>query len=149
MGKQPTTLPRWAIILQNSALVITVIAGAVVFGRSASKTEAALDNAKQVPALAASFETLNLKLDNIASAQASTSAQQNARLAKMESEVAEVVKLNNSVQTLAAQVTALTGQMGSVWALAQSDSNKVSELKGMVQAMQSMQQQQRQEQKEK
>lgn len=130
--KQPTTLPRWTIFITHGALIGTVIAGAIAFGRASSRTEAALSRSEQVPALSANFNTLTAKLDEISAKQDRAAEQVTKRLDAQQLQINEFAKL-------ASQVNAIQGQMGSVWALAQSDSNKISRLEGMIIAMQNQQ----------
>lgn len=127
--KQPTTLPRGMLIITHGALIATVLAGAIAFGRASSRTEAALSQSNQVPVLAANFQTLTTKLDEIGKKQDQALANQDKRIERLESQSSNVALINTKVDTLA-------GQMGSVWALAQSDSNKISRLEGMIIAMQ-------------
>lgn len=129
MAKTPTTLPRWALFLSNGALIATVIVGAISFGKSAGRTEAALANSAQVPEIQANVVTITQKLDEIGRKQDQALANQDKRLERLEASSANTAMLNTKVDTLA-------GQMGSVWALAQSDSNKISRLEGMIIAMQ-------------
>lgn len=129
MAKTPTTLPRWALFVTHGALIATVLAGAIAFGRASSRTEAALSQSNQVPALAANFQSLTAKLDEIGKKQDEALANQDKRIERLEQNSNNVVLINTKVDTL-------TGQMGSVWALAQSDSNKISRLEGMIIAMQ-------------
>lgn len=128
--KQPTTLPRGMLLLSHGALIATVIAGAIAFGRASNRTEAALARSEQVPALSANFNTLTLKLDEISQKQDKAAEQIGKRLDAQQTQI-------NSLAALSTQVAAIQGQMGSVWALAQSDSNKISRLEGMIIAMQS------------
>lgn len=127
--KKPTTLPRWSILISHSALIITILAGAIAFGRAASKTEQALSQTQQVPALAASVDVVMKKLDEISQNQAKNADLINKRLDTQQQQI-------NAQAALGTQVNAIQGQMGSVWALAQSDSNKISRLEGMIMAMQ-------------
>ncbi len=141
MVKQPTTLPRWALFISNGALIATVLVGAISFGRSAGRTEDALRNAREVPALQENVKTVTSQLTEIkelikqqGDANVKTQADQNRKIdAIQQGYMTELTRLGDKVNTI-------QGQMGSVWALAQSDSNKISELKGMVNAMQLQQQ---------
>ncbi len=110
-------------------MILTVVVGAISFGKSAGRTEAALSNANQVPEIQASVKTVTQKLDEIIAKQDQALANQDKRIERLESQSSNVALINTKVDTLA-------GQMGSVWALAQSDSNKISRLEGMIITMQ-------------
>jgi TolA-binding protein len=133
MAKAPTTLPRWALFLSNGALIATVILGAISYGRSAGKTETALANSAQVPQLQAQLTTLQQSIDKIAQNQAEAQKDMNNRVSRLEQD-------KSSNAALAAKVDALTGQLGSVWATAESSRGDVKELKGKVDALLQLQQ---------
>lgn len=145
MGKQPTTLPRWTIFLTHSALAITIIAAAISYGRSASRTEAALSATEAVPALKANFDTVTKKLDEISKKQDSVVENQDKRIATIEKQQTDY---NLVVQRMEEKLNALTNTNGSAWALSQSNAVRLGKVEGMLEAMQRMQFQQMQ-QKEK
>jgi uncharacterized protein HemX len=117
------------LIITHGALIATVLAGAIAFGRASNRTEAALARSEQVPALAANFEAMSRQLAEIGRKQDQFIDGQNKRLDTLQAQV-------NAYGLLSAKVDAIQGQMGSVWALAQADSNKISRLEGMIIAMQ-------------
>jgi hypothetical protein len=143
MAKRPTTLPRWALFLSNGALIATVVIGAISFGRSAGRTETALQNSGKVPELQATVGTLSNQLVEIKELIEKQNLTVNQTLDAQNKRIDAIQQAQSlGIAQLGDKINSVQGQMGSVWALAQSDSNKVSELKGMVSAMQ-MQLQQR------
>lgn len=131
--KQPTTLPRWAVFISNGALIATVIIGAISFGKSAGRTEAALANSAQVPQIQAQLTTLQSSINDLAKSQVEFNKGINDRVSKLE-------EGKSSNIALAAKVDALTSQLGSVWATAESSRGDVKELKGTVNTLIQMQQ---------
>lgn len=144
MAKQPTTLPRWTIFLTHGALVITIIAAAIAFGRAASRTEQALKHTEQVPELKANFEIVTRKLDEISKKQDTAIESQDKRIATLEKQQAEY---NLVIQRVGEQINALTSTNGSAWALSQSNAVRLGKVEGMLEAMQRMQFQQMQKEK--
>lgn len=140
MVKAPTTSPRWVIFVTNGALVATVIIGAISFGRSAGRTETALANSAQVPQIQSQLTTLQTSVNDFAKAQSDALKGFNDRLTKME-------ESKSSNAALAAKVDALTSQLGSVWATAESARGDVKELKGTINTLVQLQQQNREKDK--
>lgn len=134
MAKTPTTLPRWALFVTNGALVLTVIAGAISFGRSAGRTETALANSALVPQIQSQLTTLQTSINDLAKNQVEFNKGMNERVSKLEGD-------RTSNAALAAKVDALTSQLGSVWATAESSRGDVKELKGTVNTLIQLQQQ--------
>lgn len=134
MAKTPTTLPRWALFLSNGALIATVIIGAISFGKSAGRTEAALTNSAQVPQIQAQLTTLQTSINELAKSQVEFNKGMSDRVSKLE----EGKSSNIALQT---KVDALTSQLGSVWAVAESSRGDVKELKGTVNTLIQIQQQ--------
>jgi NAD/NADP transhydrogenase beta subunit len=134
MAKQPTTTPRWLAIATHGALILTIVVGLISYGRSAGRTEAALNQVKELPQLQANVDSTTAQLKEI-----------KALIEKQGTERANQDKRIDAIQQqttlLTQQINSLTNSFGSVWALAQSDSNKMSKLEGMLTAMQLQNQQ--------
>lgn len=134
---KPTTLPRWAILLSHGALIATVIAGVLSYGRSAGRTEAALAQVKELPQLQSSVQSTSAQLSEIKQLIEKQTAKQNETLEAQNKRIDTNQQVNTlAINSLTDKLTTVQGQMGSVWALAQADSNKVSKLEGMLTAMQ-------------
>lgn len=125
---KPTTLPRWAMLLSHGALIATVIAGVLSYGRSAGRTEAALAQVKELPQLQANVDSTSAQLKEIKQ----LIEKQNGDRAGQDR---RIDALQQQTTALTQQVTALTNSFGSVFALAQSDSNSLHELKGTLNAI--------------
>lgn len=135
MAKQPTTTPRWLQLATHGALIVTVLVGVISYGRSAGRTEAALKNYDNVPKIQSNVDSLTGQLDEIKKLiqqqgvdNAKALAEQNKRIDGLQQGQGDVARLRD-------QVTTMQSQMGTIFALAQSDSNKVSELKGTLNAI--------------
>jgi len=120
----------------------------VTFGRFSGRTENALAAYRDVPTIQANVASVTGQLaeikDLIQKQNETTNKTldaQNRRIDAVQSSQAQ------AIAALTDKIGTMQNQMGSVWALAQSDSNKVSELKGMVSAMQSQMSQQHKEPK--
>lgn len=141
MAKQPTTTPRWVQLATHGALIVTVLVGVISYGRSAGRTEAALRNYDNVPRIQSNVESLTGQLDEIKKLIQSQNDKTNSTL---DSQNRRIDATQQQIAALTQQLNSLNNSFGSVWALAQSDSNKMSKLEGMLTAMQ-LQNQQRKE----
>lgn len=137
MAKTPTTLPRWSLLLTHGALAATVIVGAISYGRSSQATVQALSKADKVPAIQETTDTLKNEIAELKKSVNENTATVIKLVEAQNAKVDSIQQQVNTVQSLKDQVATMQNQMGSIWALAQSDSNKVSELKGKADALQS------------
>lgn len=138
MVKKPTTTPRWLAFVSHGALVATIIVGLISYGRSAGRTEAALQNYHKVPAIQADVSSLSTQIAELKTLLEKRNENYEALNKRLDAQQQQITALSQ----LDAKVTSLSNSFGSVWALAQSDSNKMSKLEGMMIAMQNMQIQQ-------
>lgn len=144
--KQPSTLPRWALFITHGALILTVLTGVVTFGRFSGRTENALAAYRDVPQIQANVASVTTQLTEIKDLIQKQNETTNKTLDAQNRRIDSVQSAQTqAIAALSDKLNTVQSQMGSVWALAQSDSNKVSELKGMVSAMQSQMSQQRKE----
>lgn len=140
MAKQPVTTPRWLQLASHGALIITIVAAVVSYGRSSQRTADALASVKELPQLQAKQSSTDTKLIEI---KELIEKQGVERQKDVETAARRMDGLQEQITALGqldAKVSAITGQMGSVWALEQSNSNSVHELKGTLNAI--LQQQQ-------
>lgn len=132
---KPTTSPRWMQLLTHGALIVTIVVGVISYGRSSGRTEAALASYTQVPIIKADLVSTNQQLAEIKGLIEKQNIDRTkdveASNRRMDGLQAQIVALGQ----LDAKVNAITGQMGSVWALEQSNSNSVHELKGTLNAI--------------
>lgn len=137
---KPTTTPRWLQLLTHGALIITILVGVISYGRSAGRTEVALRNYENVPKIQSNVDSLTAQLNKIEDLISKQNEKTNQTL---DSQNRRIDATQQQIAGLTQQLNALNSSFGSVWALAQSDSNKMSKLEGMLTAMQLQQQQQR------
>lgn len=137
---KPTTTPRWLQMLTHGALIITILVGVISYGRSSGRTEAALANYTKVPALQADVASTNQQLAEIKGILEKQNDKTNQGFdqvnKRMDNQQQQIIALSQ----VDAKVNTLTGQMGTIFALEQSNSNSVHELKGTLNAI--LQQQQ-------
>lgn len=140
MARQPSNTPRWLSWTTHGALILTILGAAVVFGRTAQRTEDAVAKVQQIPQLEANFGALSNKLDEVLRNQNAALEPVNRRIDAQQKQIEEQQKQTAALISLSEKVTALTGQMGSVWALEQANSNSVHELKGTLNTLVQQQQ---------
>jgi len=141
---KPTTTPRWMQLVTHGALIVTILVGVVSYGRSAGRTEVALANYNKVPGIQANVDSLATQLNKI---EGLISTQNEKTNQTLDSQNRRIDATQQQIAALTQQLNALNNSFGSVWALAQSDSNKMSKLEGMLTAMQLQQQQQQRKEK--
>lgn len=135
MVNQPTTTPRWQLMLTYSVLVVTIIGGVISVGRSTGRMERAMEASKQVPELQAQLKSLQDTLAEVRKGQTDAAA----LVTTVRNERTETA---DAVKRLEEKVNALTNTNGSAWALSQSNAIRLGKLEGMIETMQRLQIQQ-------
>lgn len=142
MAKSPTTMPRWQLLLTYGALILTILGGAVAFGRASARTDAAIARTEVVPQLQNQLGTLQSSINEIAKKQDEAADKADKRLGAVEKQQTDY---NATVQRLEEKVNSLTSTNGSAWALSQSNAIRLGKLEGMIETMQKLQIQQMQQ----
>lgn len=138
MVKQPTTTPRWHILLTYGALILTILGGVISVSRATGRMEKAVEASRQVPELQAQLKSMQDTLTEVRKAQ--TDAANVVATVK-----SERTELSDAVKRLDEKVNALTNTNGSAWALSQSNAIRLGKLEGMIETMQRLQIQQMQQ----
>lgn len=140
MAKAPTTTPRIVQYLTYSGLAITILAAAISYGKSADKIEQASQASKQVPVIQTTVSQLNDQMGEIKEmikTQGDAATKERAEANK------QVEALRQSQVLITNKVDTLSSQYGSMWALTQSNTNQLNQMKGSLDAMQRLQGQQK------